>query len=94
MDEDAPEYRALHPNKQKKSKNSLVTEHFDLVSDGEKERGAESGDDSDASSSSSDEGERMSTKNKRQRVSEKPEVPGKKRKGSEPRLLSNSLTNC
>lgn len=88
MDEDAPEYRALHPNKQK-SKSSLVAEHFDLVSDGEEERSAESGDDSDAGSSSSDEEERVSSKNKRQRVSETPDVSGKKRKGSEPRLASN-----
>ena len=84
MDEDAPEYRALHPNKQK-SKKSLVTEHFDLVSEDHKERGAENEDDSDASSTSSDE-ERVSTKNKRQKISEKAGAAGKK-----PRLFSDHL---
>lgn len=88
VDENAPEYRALHPNKQK-SKSSLVAEHFDLVSDGAEERSAESGDDSDAGSSSSEEEERVSLKNKRKRVSETPDVYGRKRKGSQPRLSSN-----
>lgn len=77
VDEDAPEYRALHPNKQK-SKKSLVTEHFDLVTDGHKETGAEDEDDFDGSSSFSDEGERMSTRKKRQQISEKAGVAGKK----------------
>jgi hypothetical protein len=83
VDEDAPEYRALHPNKQK-SKKSLVAEHFDLVSEDHKKREAENDVDSDASSSSSDEGERMSTKKKRQQISENAGVAGKK-----PRLLSD-----
>lgn len=92
VDEDAPEYRALHPNKQK-SKN-LVAEHFDPVSDDENERDSESGDgDSDASSSSADEGERRSSKNKRQRVSEKPAVAEKKQKSSAPRLESTPFNS-
>lgn len=90
MDEDAPEYRALHPNKQKKPSKNLVAEHFDPVSDDENERDSESGDDdSDASSSSADEGERKSSKNKRQRVGEKPAVAEKKQKSSAPRWVSS-----
>lgn len=85
VDEDAPEYLALHPNKQK-SKKSLVTEHFDLVSDDDKERDSEIKDDSDASSSSSDEDETNRAKGKRQQGNEKTNASGMKRKATEPRL--------
>ncbi|KAG0558620.1 hypothetical protein KC19_10G041400 [Ceratodon purpureus] len=50
VDKDAPEHRALHPYKQK-SKTSLLTEHFNLVSEDHNERGAENEDDFDASRS-------------------------------------------
>ena len=50
VDKDAPEYRALHPYKQK-SKTSLLTEHFNLMSEDHNERGAENEDDFDASRS-------------------------------------------
>jgi hypothetical protein len=89
VDEDAPEFRVLHPNKQKSNKK-LVSEHFDLVSesDDEKERGTASGDDSDASSSSSDDGTRVSAKRNKKPATGNGDIVGKKRKAPEPRFVS------
>lgn len=88
MDEDAPEFRALHPNKQKSNKK-LVSEHFDLVSDSddEKERGPASRNDSDASSSSSDDGARVSVKRNQNHATGNGDIVGKKRKAPEPRFV-------
>lgn len=86
MDEDAPEYRALHPNKEKSKKN-LVSEHFDLVSESDEERNAETGGDSDAGSSSSDDNERLSRKSRQKNELRTGEKEGRKRKAPQPRCV-------
>lgn len=64
VDEDTQEFRILHPNMEKR-KTSLLSEHFDLVSEGEGENEEDVKGDADTGDSSSDEDERVFSKHSR-----------------------------
>lgn len=64
VDEDTQEFRILHPNMEKRN-TSLLSEHFDLVSEGESESEEDVKGDADIGDSSSDEDERVFSKRSR-----------------------------
>jgi hypothetical protein len=64
VDEDTQEFRILHPNMEKRN-TSLLSEHFDLVSEGEGESEEDVKGDADIGDSSSDEDERVFSKRTR-----------------------------
>jgi len=86
VDEDTQEFRILHPNMEKR-KTSLLSEHFDLVSEGEGESEEDVKGDADTGDSSSDEDERVFSKHSRKQEQLKARKEDRKKgKAAGPRL--------